>query len=166
MKAQNTNFRRALRFYFPFTSQRVGIPEEFGLKPGDISTGQLVAALKEIGFDLVLDTNTAADLTIMEEGTELLHRIKARTDADGTTALDNPNALESPLPMFTSCCPGWMAFIEKSEPELAPFISTCKSPHVSFLLLDATGVSAVGVATTSFLTTPSFVLVVGCFVER
>jgi iron only hydrogenase large subunit-like protein len=110
----------------------VGFPEEFGLAPGDVTTGQLVAALKAIGFDIVLDTNNAADLTIMEEGTELLHRIKARTEEDDTMTLENPKALEEPLPMFTSCCPGWMAFVEKSEPELASFISTCKSPHVSF----------------------------------
>jgi iron only hydrogenase large subunit-like protein len=107
----------------------VAIPEEFGAEPGALSTGQLVASLKEVGFDLVFDTNTAADLTIIEEGTELLHRLKARVDGDDAPlgATGDPE----PLPLFTSCCPGWLAFIEKSEPELAPYISTCKSPHVS-----------------------------------
>ena len=80
---------------------RVGLPEEFGLLPGDLSPGQMVACLKELGFDLVLDTNTAADLTIMEEGTELLHRIQAR--------LDDPKiAEENTWPLFTSCCPGML----------------------------------------------------------
>jgi iron only hydrogenase large subunit-like protein len=61
-------------------SVRVAIPEAFGLEPGSISTGKLVASLKQLGFDLVLDTNTAADLTVCEEGTELLHRLKARAE--------------------------------------------------------------------------------------
>lgn len=113
-------------------SVRVGVPELFGLRPGEITTGQLVASLKELGFDLVFDTNVAADLTIMEEGTELLHRIKARLKDDDTATLENPKQLKEPLPLFTSCCPGWMAFVEKSEPELASYISTCKSPHMMF----------------------------------
>ena len=86
-----------------------------------------MAALKKLGFDLVLDTNTAADLCIMEEGTELLHRLKAKAELK-PFGEGGRNA----LPMFTSCCPGWLQLIEKSEPELAPYVSSCKSPHMMY----------------------------------
>ncbi|KAG9396217.1 Iron-only hydrogenase [Carpediemonas membranifera] len=91
-------------------SVRVGISEEAGLPAGTDSTGQMVAALKAFGFDYVFDTNTAADLTIMEEGTELLSRL-----GQGT--------------MFTSCCPGWVNMAEKVYPELIPNLSSCRSPQ-------------------------------------
>jgi iron only hydrogenase large subunit-like protein len=92
--------------------------------------------LKALGFDLVFDTNLAADITIIEEGTELLHRLKAKhaaaTSADKVPFGEDKTTPE-PMPMFTSCCPGWMAFIEKSEPELAKYISTCKVSRVRSL---------------------------------
>lgn len=95
---------------------RVALGEEFGWQPGTITTGKMVAALKRLGFNKVFDTNFTADLTIIEEGNELLQRIK-----EGGT-----------LPMITSCSPGWINFIEKSYPELLPHVSTCKSPQQMF----------------------------------
>ena len=95
---------------------RVAISEPFSNRAGDISTGQLVTALKRLGFDAVFDTNFAADLTIMEEGTELINRIKT-----------NKN-----LPLFTSCSPGWIKFIEHFYPEYLNNISTAKSPQQMF----------------------------------
>jgi NADP-reducing hydrogenase subunit HndD len=92
---------------------RVAVSEQFGLKPGTISTNRLVTALKELGFDYVYDTNFAADLTIMEEATEFTRRVK-----EG-----------GPFPMFTSCCPGWINLIEKSYPDMEPHLSSCKSPQ-------------------------------------
>lgn len=78
---------------------RVAIGEALGLAPGAIKTGQLVAGLRRLGFDKVFDTMMAADLCIMEEGTELLHRLEDHLSG---------HAQESePMPMFTSCCPGW-----------------------------------------------------------
>ena len=93
---------------------RAGIGEEFGMAVGERATGKMVAALKRLGFDKVYDTNFAADLTIMEEGHELLERI-------------NEGGV---LPMFTSCSPGWVRFIEFNYPELLPHLSTAKSPHM------------------------------------
>jgi len=93
---------------------RVAISDALGLPPGTISTGKLVAALKKLGFDLVYDTNYTADLTIVEEATELVGR------------LQNPNAS---LPMFTSCCPAWINFVEQSRPDLIPHLSSCRSPQ-------------------------------------
>ncbi len=95
---------------------RVSIGEEFGMEPGSIVTGKLVAALRALGFDEVFDTDFTADLTIIEEGNELLKRIK-----EGGT-----------LPMLTSCSPGWINFIEQYYPELLPHVSTCKSPQQMF----------------------------------
>lgn len=97
---------------------RVAIGEEFGLEPGSRVTGKLAAALHELGFDDVFDTNFAADLTIMEEGTELIARLK--------NALTGKNAI---LPMVTSCSPGWIKFIEHEYPNQLTHLSTCKSPH-------------------------------------
>jgi NADH-quinone oxidoreductase subunit G/NADP-reducing hydrogenase subunit HndD len=97
---------------------RVAIGEEFGLEPGSQVTGKLAAALHALGFDDVFDTNFAADLTIMEEGTELLTRLK-KAVTGGKTA----------LPMITSCSPGWIKFIEHEYPERLAHLSTCKSPH-------------------------------------
>lgn len=92
---------------------RVAIGEMFGLEPGTISTPQLVSALKRLGFDGVFDTNFAADLTIMEEAHELMHRIKTG----------------GRLPMLTSCCPAWVKFIEQQFPDLIDVPSSCKSPQ-------------------------------------
>jgi iron-only hydrogenase group A len=94
---------------------RVGLGEEFGLPAGSWVQGQQVAALRKLGFDKVFDTVFTADLTIMEEGTELIQRINGNSDA--------------PLPQFTSCCPGWIKFIEYYYPELLPNLSTAKSPQ-------------------------------------
>lgn len=108
-------------------SVRVGIGEDFGLEPIDVTSGHLVAGLKKLGFDLVLDTNSAADLTIMEKGTELLQCLSKKLDGR------DPEVPGShPMPLFTSCCPGWMNLVEKSNPELAAYISTCKSPHMMY----------------------------------
>nr|WNF20773.1 hydrogenase [synthetic construct] len=101
---------------------RVAIAETMGLNPGDVTVGQMVTGLRMLGFDYVFDTLFAADLTIMEEGTELLHRLKEHLEA-------HPHS-DEPLPMFTSCCPGWVAMMEKSYPELIPFVSSCKSPQM------------------------------------
>lgn len=102
---------------------RVALGEDLGYDPGERVTGKLVTALKQIGFDSVLDTDFSADLTIMEEGTELLGRLKkALVDKDESIA----------LPMCTSCSPGWIKFIEHKYPQLLPNLSTCKSPQQMF----------------------------------
>ncbi|APT75899.1 ferredoxin [Marinitoga sp. 1137] len=95
---------------------RVAIGEPFGMEPGTISTGKLVAALRLLGFDKVFDTNFTADLTIVEEGTEFIHRFK-----EG-----------GKLPLFTSCSPGWIKFIEHNYPEYLPHLSSAKSPQQMF----------------------------------
>lgn len=97
-------------------SIRVAIGEEFGQEPGGAWTGQLVSALRRLGFDQVFDTDFTADLTIMEEGFELLDRV-------------NNGGV---LPMMTSCCPGWVNYLEQKEPDLLPHLSTCKSPQQMF----------------------------------
>ena len=102
---------------------RVALGEELGYDPGERVTGKMVAALRRLGFDSVLDTDFTADLTIMEEGTELLTRLK-KALVDGDTSVS--------LPMFTSCSPGWIKFIEHMFPELLPNLSTCKSPQQMF----------------------------------
>ncbi len=102
---------------------RVSIGEDLGYDPGERVTGKMVTALKQLGFDSVLDTDFTADLTIMEEGTELLTRLKkVLVDKDKETA----------LPMTTSCSPGWIKFIEHKYPEMLPNVSTCKSPQQMF----------------------------------
>jgi iron-only hydrogenase group A len=101
---------------------RVAMSEPFGLPPGAVTVGQIVTGLKQLGFDKVFDTVFAADLTIMEEGTELLHRLAEHLDSHATD--------KEPMPMFTSCCPGWVAMVEKSYPELIPYLSSCKSPQM------------------------------------
>ncbi|MDD4181495.1 MAG: NADH-dependent [FeFe] hydrogenase, group A6, partial [Victivallaceae bacterium] len=95
---------------------RVAIGEEFGMEPGSISTGQLVHGLRLLGFDKIFDTNFAADLTIMEETHELVERITK-----------NEN-----LPILTSCCPGWVKFLEHQFPELTYMPSSAKSPQQMF----------------------------------
>jgi NADH-quinone oxidoreductase subunit G/NADP-reducing hydrogenase subunit HndD len=92
---------------------RAALGEEFGYPPGTLVTGKMLAAVRRLGFDRVFDTNFAADLTIMEEGSELIKRVK-----EGGT-----------LPMITSCSPGWVKFAEHFYPEFIPNLSTCKSPH-------------------------------------
>jgi len=94
---------------------RIGLGEEFGLPVGTNVEGRQVAALKKMGFDAVFDTNFTADLTIMEEGTELVKRIKGD--------------LHEPLPQLTSCCPGWVKFVEYFYPDLIPNLSSAKSPQ-------------------------------------
>jgi len=100
---------------------RIAISEEFGMKPGTISTGRLINALRQLGFDYVFDTNFAADLTIMEEGTELLTRLKYQ--------MKNQKEKHKELPLFTSCCPGWVNWVEINRPDLLPHLSTTKSPQ-------------------------------------
>lgn len=95
---------------------RGSLGEEFGLPIGTRVTGKMVAALKRMGFDKVFDTNFSADLTIIEEGTELLGRLK-----NGGT-----------LPMITSCSPGWVRYAEINYPEFIPNLSSCKSPQQMF----------------------------------
>jgi iron-only hydrogenase group A len=104
-------------------SPRAGIGEEFGLEPGHSLTGEMNTALRRIGFDKVFDTNFSADLTIMEEGTELLLKLKkALVDKDTSVK----------LPQFTSCSPGWVKFIEHFYPEYLDYLSTAKSPQQMF----------------------------------
>ncbi|NLY10755.1 MAG: 4Fe-4S binding protein [Firmicutes bacterium] len=92
---------------------RVAIAEEFGMEPGTLGTGKMVAALRILGFDKVFDTDFAADLTIMEEGNELLQRLESKQN----------------LPLITSCSPGWIKYVEHFYPELISNLSTCKSPQ-------------------------------------
>jgi NADH-quinone oxidoreductase subunit G/NADP-reducing hydrogenase subunit HndD len=91
----------------------VTLAEEFGVKPGADFDGKMVAALRLMGFDRVFDTSFTADLTIMEEGSELVHRVQTG----------------GVLPMLTSCSPGWIKFVETFYPEFIPNLSTCKSPQ-------------------------------------
>ncbi|MHC4551861.1 MAG: [FeFe] hydrogenase, group A [Planctomycetota bacterium] len=95
---------------------RVAIGEMFGAEAGTISTGKMVAALKMLGFDQVFDTSFAADLTVLEETNEFLGRKEK-----------NEN-----LPLFTSCCPGWVKFVEQSFADLLPNVSSCRSPQQMF----------------------------------
>ncbi|MFO7448180.1 MAG: NADH-dependent [FeFe] hydrogenase, group A6 [Ignavibacteriaceae bacterium] len=92
---------------------RITLGEEYNMPTGSDVSGQLVTGLRRLGFKKVFDTNFSADLTIMEEAAELVNRIKNK----------------KPLPMFTSCCPGWIKYAETNAPEIIPNISSCKSPH-------------------------------------
>ncbi|MTI80345.1 MAG: hydrogenase [Firmicutes bacterium] len=96
-------------------SSRVALGEEFGLATGSIVVGKQVTALRKLGFDAVFDTDFSADLTIMEESTELYKRLTGE--------------LNEPIPQFTSCCPGWVKFCEYFYPDLIHNLSTCKSPQ-------------------------------------
>lgn len=91
----------------------VSLAEEFGMKPGSDVNGIMVSALRTLGFDRVFDTSFTADLTIMEEATELVHRVTHG----------------GKLPMFTSCSPGWIKYVETFYPDMIPHLSTCKSPQ-------------------------------------
>ncbi len=93
---------------------RVALGELFGMEAGTIVTGKMVTALKRMGFDAVFDTDFGADLTIMEEASELIYRLKNNKT----------------LPILTNCCPAWVKFIEHQFPELIHVPSTCKSPHI------------------------------------
>ena len=101
---------------------RVALGEEFGMEPGTIVTGKMAAVLRKIGFDYVFDTDFAADLTIMEEGTELLDRIARHMEGDTSVK----------LPILTSCCPGWVNFFEVNYPDMLDVPSTAKSPQQMF----------------------------------
>ena len=95
---------------------RVALGDEFGMEPGELVTGKLTTALRMLGFNKVFDTNFAADLTIMEEGSELIQRIQTG----------------GKLPLITSCSPGWVNYVEKHHPELMDNLSTAKSPQGMF----------------------------------
>ncbi len=92
---------------------RVAIAEEFGQERGTMATGQVVAALRRLGFDQVMDTGFAADLTVMEETEEFIGRVSAGER----------------LPQFTSCCPAWVNYAEQYRPDILPLLSTCRSPQ-------------------------------------
>lgn len=94
---------------------RVALGESFGMEPGTVVTGRMVSALRKLGFDYIFDTNFAADLTIVEEANEFVKRMK-----------------EDNLPILTSCCPGWVNFLEQQFSDLVNIPSTCKSPHEMF----------------------------------
>jgi len=98
----------------PAPAVRYGLGESFGAEPGTFVGGKMWAALRRMGFDYVWDNQFTADVTIMEEGSELLARITGKID--------------KPLPQFTSCCPGWIKFMESFYPDLLPHLSSCKSP--------------------------------------
>ncbi|MEI6678434.1 MAG: NADH-dependent [FeFe] hydrogenase, group A6 [Mariniphaga sp.] len=100
---------------------RAALGEIFGYKPGTLVTGKMASALHELEFDYVFDTNFAADLTIMEEGSEFLERVKNGLTAPGKDGV---------LPMITSCSPGWIKFMEHRFPDQLAHLSSCKSPHM------------------------------------
>jgi NADH-quinone oxidoreductase subunit G len=93
---------------------RVALGEEFGLEPGTVFTKKIYAAMRRLGFKTVFDTNFSADLTIMEEGTELVKRLTEKGSA---------------IPLITSCCPAWVDYLEKYYPDMIPYFSTAKSPQ-------------------------------------
>lgn len=99
----------------PAPAVRYGLGEPFGMPAGTYVGGKMHAALRKLGFDRIWDNEYTADLTIMEEGTELINRISKPSH-------------HFPLPQFTSCCPGWIKFVESFYPDLLPHVSTCKSP--------------------------------------
>ncbi|WP_340110922.1 NADH-dependent [FeFe] hydrogenase, group A6 [Maribellus mangrovi] len=101
---------------------RAALGEEFGMEAGTLVTGKLVAALRRLGFDHVFDTDFAADLTIMEEGTELLNRLGKHLNGDKDVK----------LPILTSCCPAWVKFFEHQFPEMKDIPSTARSPQQMF----------------------------------
>lgn len=94
-------------------SVRVALGEAFGLKPGENVIGKIYAALREMGADLIFDTNFSADLTIMEEANEFIQRLTTKQN----------------LPLFTSCCPAWVRYLETQHPDMLNHLSTCKSPQ-------------------------------------
>ena len=101
---------------------RAALGEEFGMPAGSLVTGKMVYALRELGFDYVFDTDFAADLTIMEEGTEILNRLTRFLDGDKSVR----------LPILTSCCPAWVNFFEHQFPDMLDIPSTARSPQQMF----------------------------------
>jgi ferredoxin hydrogenase large subunit len=101
----------------PAPAVRYGLGECFGAPTGTYVGGKMHAALRQLGFDYIWDNEYTADVTIMEEGTELIQRVKEQGKKDAR-----------PLPQFTSCCPGWIKFAETFYPDLLPNLSSCKSP--------------------------------------
>ena len=95
---------------------RVAIGEEFGMEPGAITMGKIVAALRKLGFDMVFDTAVGADLTVIEEAEELMDRVQRNEK----------------LPLFSSCCPAWFKYVEQKHPELIDNVSSCLSPQQMF----------------------------------
>ncbi len=106
----------------PAPAVRVALGEEFGMEPGTIVTGKLASSLRRLGFDYVFDTDFGADLTIMEEGAEILSRLKAFLGGDKGVK----------LPIMTSCCPAWVNFYEHNYPDLLDYPSSAKSPAQMF----------------------------------
>ncbi len=111
---------------------RVAVGQEFGFKPGEPVTGKLVAGLRALGFDKVFDTDFSADLTIMEEGHELVGRVTKFIEAQKAGKSAKEASLEAQLPILTSCCPGWINFLEHHFPDLLDIPSSCKSPQQMF----------------------------------
>ncbi|MFP4374553.1 MAG: NADH-dependent [FeFe] hydrogenase, group A6 [Spirochaetaceae bacterium] len=103
---------------------RVALGEAFGMEPGELSTGKIYAALRRLGFDVVFDTNFGADLTVMEEGTEFVHRFTEEG--------------HGPLPQITTCCPSWVDYMEKFYPDMIPHFSTAKSPQMMLAAMTKT----------------------------
>lgn len=99
-------------------SSRFTLGEEFGMEPGTPVEGKIITALRKMGADLIFDTTFAADLTIVEEANELLGRLRKKSKGE-----------EARLPMFTSCCPSWVLYVEKYRPDFIPYLSSCKSPQ-------------------------------------
>lgn len=102
---------------------RVAIGEEFGIAPGKNTIGKIYTALRMLGFDTVFDTSFSADLTVIEEANELVYKLE-----NGEKKYLQGNT----MPLFTSCCPAWVRFVETKYPELLPYVSTCKSPMEMF----------------------------------
>lgn len=96
---------------------RVALGEEFGMKPGENVIGKIVAAMRRLGFDDIYDTSLSADLTIIEESAEFLEKLECG---------------DNKFPLFTSCCPAWVRYVETKHPELMPYVSSCKSPMQMF----------------------------------
>lgn len=128
--SENSNIKEVLRALADPTKTvvvqtapavRVALGQDFGLE-GESVTGKMATALRQLGFDYVFDTDFAADLTIMEEGTELLGRLEKHLASNR----------QARLPIMTSCCPGWVSFVEKHFPELREYLSTAKSPQQMF----------------------------------
>lgn len=115
---------------------RAALGEEFGYPAGTLVTGKMASALKDMGFDHVFDTNFAADLTIIEEGTEFLNRVvemlyeKGAVSEDKIHELGLHKGINSTFPMITSCSPGWIKYIEHYFPGQLESLSSCKSPHM------------------------------------
>lgn len=101
---------------------RTALGKDFGFEPGKLVTGKMVSALRQLGFDYVFDTDFGADLTIMEEGTELLQRLEKHLQGNE----------EVNIPIMTSCCPGWVSFVEQHYPEMTGYLSSAKSPQQMF----------------------------------